>query len=204
MPTGHKLDLYKKYKGDYVASTKPALITVKRAPYLAITGRGEPGGQAFQAKMSALYGAAFTIKMARKAAGRDYAVCKLEGLWWGKRKTADLWSEPKAQWNWNLMIRVPDFIKQKDLDDAVAALIRKGKGPEVTQVKLETIDEGNCVQMLHVGPYDAEPDTIARMLAFARQQGLSFRGLHHEIYLSDPRRVAPEKLRTILRHPVGC
>ncbi len=202
MAKTEKLDLHKKHKSEYVTPKKPALVNVKPAFYLAITGRGEPGGDVFQAKIGGLYAVAFTMKMAKKAAGRDYKVCHLEGLWWTKRKTDDFATEPKSQWNWKLLIRVPDFIRQEDLDEAVAALKKKGKGKEVTQVRLEAIDEGRCVQMLHVGPYDSEGETVARMLAFAREKGLSCRGPHHEIYLSDPRRIPPERLRTILRHPI--
>jgi hypothetical protein len=101
------------------------------------------------------------------------------------------------------MIRTPDFVGQDDLDQAVAALKAKGKDPSVAEVRLETIDEGQCVQVLHVGPYDAEDAAIQAMADFAVEQGLRLHGLHHEIYLSDPRRMPPERLRTILRHPVG-
>ena len=203
MAAAPKLDLYKKHKDEYLTARKPTLLNVNPASYLTITGQGEPGGDVFQAKLAALYAVAFTIKMTRKTAGRDYAVCKLEGLWWGTRKTGDFTRLPQSQWNFKLLIRTPDFITQRDLGQAVATLKKKGKGPEVAEVKLETIDEGRCVQMLHVGPYDAERPTIDQMLAFARAQGLKPAGPHHEIYLSDPRRVPPERLRTILRHPVA-
>ena len=104
--------------------------------------------------------------------------------------------------NWKLRIRTPDFVKAQHLKTAVAVLREKGKGAEVSEVQLEKLNEGLCVQMLHVGPYDEERKTIALMLAFAEKEGLSFHGLHHEIYLSDPRRVAAKKLKTILRMPV--
>jgi len=187
-----KLDLYAVHKSDYVAPKTPILINVKPARYLAITGKGEPGGEAFQTRLGALYAVAFTIKMAKKFAGRDYKVCGLEGLWWGMPKT----------WNWKLIIRTPDFITPADLKTAVATLRAKGKGREVSEVKLERIEEGPSVQMLHVGPYDAEAPTLKAMEDFAAAQGLKCHGRHHEIYLSDPRRVKPEKLRTILRMPV--
>ena len=110
---------------------------------------------------------------------------------------------PKDQWRWRLLIRTPEFVAAKELAAAAAKLIAKGKPAEVNQVKLETIDEGRCVQMLHIGPYDREGDTVAGMGAFAGEHGLKFAGPHHEIYISDPRRVAPEKLKTILRLPVA-
>ena len=201
MPTVDKLDLYKLHKADYVAPRKPTLLNIAPATYLAITGRGEPEADAFQTGIAALYSVAFTIKMSSKFAGRDYTVCKLEGQWWAD-KSAEVFSQPKDQWHWKLLIRAPDFISQEHLDSAQHKLLAKGKPPETRQVKLETIEEGQCVQMLHVGPYEAEGQTIAAMKAFAKEQGLTFHGRHHEIYLSDPRRVPPDRLRTILRHPV--
>lgn len=202
MARAEKLDLYKRHAAEYVAPKSPELVRTKPARYLAITGKGAPGGEAFQAGLGALYAAGFTIKMARKAAGRDYAVCKLEGLWWGERKGGDFSRLPPSRWNWTLLIRVPPFVSGKDLRAAQAALRDRGKGPEIDEVRLERLDEGLCVQMLHVGPYREEGETVAAMKAFAKERGLTFHGLHHEIYLSDPRRVPEERLRTILRQPV--
>jgi hypothetical protein len=202
MKTQEKIDLYRLHKNDYAAPKKPVLLDVAPATYLAISGKGEPGGDVFTASIAALYGMAYTIKMTRKfAGGRDYAVCKLEGLWWSDSSTcfAQL---PRDQWQWLLCIRTPDFIIYEDLDKAAAVLRKRGKGEDVKRVTLATLAEGKCVQMLHVGPYDQEGRTIAIMQAFADKQGFELHGRHHEIYLSDPRRVAPEKLKTILRHPV--
>jgi hypothetical protein len=156
----------------------------------------------FQKKLGALYNVAFTIKMEKKFAGQDYAVCKLEGLWWVTDATKEFMEVPKSQWLWKLMIRVPEFIGAKELKDATSKLREKGKPAEVSEVKLEKYAEGLCVQVLHVGSYDEEAGTIAKMKEVAGENWLSFHGLHHEIYLSDPRRVAPARLRTILRHPV--
>jgi hypothetical protein len=193
-----KLDLYKLHKTEYAAPRKPVLIHVKPAQYLTIEGRGAPGGARFQACIGALYGMAFTIKMARKFAGKqDYAVCKLEGQYFG-----DLSAMAKDDWSWKLLIRTPDFIAAKDLESAVAVLLKRGKTAEVKEVKIETFHEGECVQMLHVGPYDKECESIAIMRQFAEAAGLMLAGPHHEIYLSDPRRVPPERLKTILRQPM--
>jgi hypothetical protein len=193
-----KLDLYKLHKAEYAMPRKPVLLRVKPAQYLTIEGHGAPGNARFQACIGALYGMAFTIKMARKFAGKqDYAVCKLEGQYFG-----DLNTIPKDNWNWKLMIRTPDFIARPDLESALAVLLKRGKSPEVKEVKLETLEEGDCVQMLHVGPYDRESESVALMRRFAEAGGLSLAGPHHEIYLSDPRRVPPERLRTILRQPM--
>ena len=203
MAKADKLDLYKEHKADYVASKKaPVLVEVPPASHLAITGQGEPGGEAFTAKVGAMYSMAFTIKMTRKFAGLgDYKVCHLEGLWWWTGK-GDFFDQPREKWCWKLLIRTPDFVKSADLNKAKQALEAKAKPPEFNEVKLESIEEGLCVQMLHVGPYSTEPETIQLMRQFAAENGLSFHGLHHEIYLSDPRRVPPERLRTILRNPV--
>jgi hypothetical protein len=124
----------------------------------------------------------------------------LEGQYWCKK--ADFCRVPKEQWRWNLLIRTPDFVTQNELDQAAETLLKRGKTASVREVKLETITEGRCVQMLHIGPYDREPETIALMKAHAEKEGFTFHGRHHEIYLSDPRRVAPERLKTILRIPI--
>ena len=202
MAKSDKLDLYKIHKAEYEAPKKPALVKVGPAKYLTFAGRDKPGGPVFQAAIGALYAMAFTIKMAKKFAGQDYKVSHLEGLYW-TASGKDLLEEPGQEMEWKLLIRVPDFITARDLKGALAQLQARGKAPEAAQVKLETIREGRCVQMLHVGPYCDEPLTIAQMKGLAEQEGLALEGPHHEIYLSDPGRVAAEKLRTILRYPVG-
>jgi hypothetical protein len=202
MAKAKKYNVYKEHQADYITPKAPTLVETKPARYLAIASRGDPKGKLFPAKMGALYNVTFTVKMAQKFAGRDYSVSKLEGLWWPDAKYRAFMDAPPDTWNWKLMIRVPEFITAKEVDGAIAKLQKKGKPAEVAEVRLETLDEGRCVQMLHVGPYDAEAKTIAAMTAFAQAKGLAYHGLHHEIYLSDPRRVAPARLRTILRHPV--
>ena len=151
--------------------------------------------------VSALYAVAFTLKMAEKFAGHDYKVCHLEGQWWAE-DGSDFRSHQPKEWMWKLLIRVPDFITQKELDSAIQTVIVKGKVALAGEVKLERLTEGRCVQMLHVGPYAAEKPVVERMHQMAEGKGLHLRGPHHEIYLSDPRRVPPERLRTILRYPV--
>jgi hypothetical protein len=203
MTATDKIDLYKQHKDQYASAKKPVLVTMDEATYLTITGRGAPGGPQFADRIGALYSAAFTVKMTHKFAGQqDYAVCKLEAQWWLDGESCDFAKTPKEKWNWRLMIRTPPFVEQKELDDAVRKLVAKGKAPSADQVKLESVTEGLCVQMLHVGPYEEEDRSLCAMNAFAEQQGLALHGRHHEIYLSDPRRVPPEKLKTILRMPV--
>ncbi|HJQ64907.1 MAG TPA: GyrI-like domain-containing protein [Gemmatimonadales bacterium] len=195
-----KLDLYKQLKSEYVTPRMPALVSTTPARYLTVSGRGDPNGEDFQTAIGSLYGVAFTIKMAKKFAGRDYAVAKLEGLWWGGVRGKLLIDSPIRTWQWKIMIRVPGFVTATDLRRARAALIARGRRPGA--VRLEQLREGRVVQLLHVGRYDREHESIGRMREFARARGLRLHGRHHEIYLSDPRRVAPTKLRTILRHPV--
>jgi antitoxin component of MazEF toxin-antitoxin module len=195
-----KLDLYKLHKAEYVAKRQPALVQTHPARYLAIAGAGRPGDATFTAQIGALYAIAFTVKMRRKFAGlQDYAIGKLEAQWLDDPAT---FASRDVPWRWRLLIRSPDFLKPADLATAATALLDKGKPATVKEVALTTLDEGACVQMVHVGPYDHEPESIALMQAFAADKGLAFAGPHHEIYLSDPRRVPPERLKTILRMPV--
>jgi hypothetical protein len=198
-----KLDLYAKHKDEYVASAnKPGLVRVGPARYLSITGRSAPGADEFTRAIGALYNVAFTIKMACKFAGQDYTVTKLEGLWSLDAEGGDP-SSLATVWNWELVIRVPTFVTEKEVRATIDDLIRKGKSAEVAKVRLVDLREGECVQMLHVGPYTAEKPTLDKMREFAGLAGRRFDGRHHEIYLSDPRRVKPEKLKTILRQPVA-
>jgi hypothetical protein len=161
-----KLDLYQTNKAEYVAPRDPVLLRVAPATYLGIAGRGAPGGDAFQQAIAALYGVAFTVKMARKLAGRDYGVCKLEGLLWADSGRS-LTTQPKDQWSWRLLIRTPDFIGKPEIEAARRRLAEKGKDPLFKHVELTPLDEEPCVQTLHTGPYDREPETVARMEAFA-------------------------------------
>lgn len=198
-----KIDLFKEYKAEYKATAEPAFVKTGPAQYLMIDGQGAPGGTVFEECIGALYSMAFTIKMTRKFAGLgDYTVCKLEGLWYTKDGSDDFANIPKDKWLWTLMIRTPECVKKPDMDKAVKVLLDKGKTEAVKDVRLESLKEGRCVQVLHVGPYDKVAEAVEKMQNFAEENGLFFTGKHHEIYLSDPRRVAPEKLKTIVRRPV--
>ncbi len=198
-----KLDLQRAHRSDYAAPREPTLLTIAPARYLAITGRGAPASPAFVDAIGALYGVAFTIKMRSKRAGRDYGVAHLEGLWWSSAPSRGVFASAPSRLCWQLLIRTPDFVAARDLRTAQQELLGRGRTPLVLDVKLVRLGEGRCVQMLHVGPYASEPATFAAMEGLASANGLAFRGPHHEIYLSDPRRVAPERLRTILRQPVA-
>jgi len=198
-----KLDLYAKHKNEYLASAKkPSMVRVGPARYLSVAGRTPPNSEEFHRAIGALYTVAFTLKMSRKAAGQDYTVTKLEGLWTLDSADADP-ASPSTVWSWDLMIRVPPFVTEREVGATIDGLIAKGKPADVRSVRLVDLKEGECVQMLHVGPYTAEQPTLAKMKEFADLAGRTISGRHHEIYLSDPRRVKPDKLRTILRQPVA-
>lgn len=184
-----KLDLYREHSADYAARLDPAIVNIARCQYLAIDGAGAPGGEEFEVCIRALYGVAFTTRMTRKLEGHDYAICKLEGL------------RPDAE-KWTLLIRTPEFVGKQLVDAAIRKLLQKGKTLPVQTVRLLPLREGWCVQALHVGPYREESFTLAKMAGCALQAGMEFSGTLHEIYLSDPHKVAPQKLTTILRQPL--
>jgi len=198
-----KLNLVKQFKDAYTASAKKVKeLQLAPAQYLSIRGKGAPGEEAFSERIAALYGMAFTIKMTRKFKGLgDYVVSKLEGLYW-LEDGQSFDQVPKHEWRWDLLIRTPEFVVTADLRRAIETLEAKGKPGPFAQVELRTLKEGHCVQMMHIGPYDQEGETMAKMQRYASEQKLQFHGHHHEIYLSDPRRTAPDRLKTILRHPV--
>jgi hypothetical protein len=192
-----KLDLYAKHKNEYLASAMVSLVRCGPATYLAYDGRGKSGAdQVFGTGVGAMFAVAFAVKMAFKAAGKDYAITKLEAQWWREPSATD------ELWNWTLLIRVPPFVTPKEVLSAHDALVAGGKPEDVRNVKLIELHEDTCVQIMHVGPYTDEARSIAKMKAFAEISGRQFTGKHHEIYMSDPNKVAGDKLRTILRQPV--
>ncbi len=197
-----KLDLYRLYAAEYAAPRAPALVATKPGRYLAIAGSGDPNAPAFGEKVGALYAVAYAVKMARKKAGRDFKVAGLEGLWWGVGGNGWMIEQPRDGWRWKILIRMPAFVTAAEVSAAAKRLLAKGKAKAIGRVTLERLAEGRSVQMLHVGPYAREGPTMDAMLAFATSKGLKYTGRHHEIYLSDPGRTPPAKLRTILRHPV--
>ena len=203
MTTSEKLNLLKEHKAEYRATSRPVMVEVSEGSYLRVSGRGAPGSELFERRVEALYGMAYTLKFISKSGGRDYAVSKLEGLYGIDGQTvAELSDLDKAEWNWRLLIRVPDFLTTAQLEEARHTLRKKGKEGDFDAVCLDLVHEEACVQMLHVGPYDQEEETLAAMQGFAEAKGLAPYRWHHEIYLSDPRRIPPERLRTILRRPV--
>lgn len=197
-----KIDLFKLHKADYISPKTPKLVHIKNAFYLAIDGVGVPGGDAFNDAVEALYAMAYTVKMTRKKNGLgDYAICKLEARYWSVNEQC-LSEQDKNDWQWQLMIRTPSTVNENDLVQASTVLLNKGKTASVQKVRLIEHIFSDCVQVLHVGPYEDEPVSIQAMLAFATEHKVSATGEHCEVYISDPRRIPAERLKTILRMPV--
>lgn len=208
MPT--KLDLRKDLKYLYYPSAKkPQVVEVPEFNYLMLDGvvaAGTPVAEApgFQEALQALYGIAYTLKFAAKQDKDnpvDYPVMGLEGLWWIEDGMFDF--AKKVPWYYTLLMLQPGFITAEMVEAARGQVIKKrGGSPELERVRFEAFREGRCVQMMHIGPFADEPRTLAVMEAYAAEHGYTYCGKHHEIYLSDFRRTAPEKLKTILRHPI--
>ncbi len=196
-----KTDLVKQDKAYYAAKKKPEIREFGVLNFLTLLGKGEPAGIEFTKAIEALYPLAYGVKKIYKAMEMDFAVPKLEGLWWVKSDQPAL-EVPRSEWYWKLLIRMPDFVADKMVEQAKIEVIKK-KGIELVQeIRFEEIREGKCVQIMHIGPYSTEPETIQQMDDFMTENGWIENGLHHEVYLSDPRKTAPEKMKTILRQPV--
>jgi hypothetical protein len=199
-----KLDLRKDLKKLYSASTRAVeLLEVPTMSYIMVDGSGDPNtSAAYRDSIDVLYTLSYTLKFAiKKEEAIDYPVMALESLWWLQGdKSVDL--SDKNSWNWTSMIMQPECVTQSWFQRAVATAKEKKDLPSLSRARLETFHEGLSAQILHVGPYSAEAPTIAKIHAFMTEKGYVPSGRHHEIYLSDPRRSAPEKLRTVLRQPV--
>ncbi len=194
-----EINLYK------ASPKKSAIIKVPATKYLMIDGMGDPNtSKEFQDAIQALYPLAYTIKFGRKKQGKesDYKITPLEALWWSNDPKAFSSGGDKSKWKWTAMIAQPDFIGQSDLKSAAKEAFAKKQLPAINSVRLEKFLEGPAVQMLHVGPYSTVGSTIEQLHVFARESGYEITGKYHEIYLGDPRRSAPEKLKTILRQPI--
>ena len=204
-------DFKKEYKEFYLPKNKPEIVTVPRASYVAVRGQGDPNaeGGAYQAAIAVLYAVAYTLKMSYKTDYRiegfyEYVVPPLEGFW--RQEGVDgVDYANKAAFRWTSVIRLPDFVTEKDLRWAVETATKKKK-LDCSAAEFLTIEEGLCVQIMHQGPYDDEPATVAVMDRFLKENGyvndFSDRRLHHEIYLSDARKVEPAKWKTMIRHPI--
>jgi hypothetical protein len=200
------LDLKRELPQLYRATAQPAFVDVPELPFLAVDGSGDPNTAAEYAEaVQALYTVAYTLRFAleRRADGVDAPVMPLEGLWWAPDPSAFRTGD-RGAWRWTMLIRQPEQVTGGDVADAVAQAQRKKGLPGLDRVRLERYAEGRAAQVLHVGPYAAEGPTIERLHRFIAEQGYRLSGKHHEIYVGDPRRSAPERLRTILRQPVAA
>lgn len=204
-------DFKKEYKELYLPNKTPSIIEVPRMSYVAVRGFGDPNEEdgAYKRAVGLLYDVSYTLKMSYKGSRKiegyfEYTVPPLEGFWWQDGVDGIDYSQ-KSSFNWISAIRLPDFVSREDFEWAVNEAQRK-KGIDCSTAEYLTVDEGLCVQMMHIGPYDSEPESVALMDSYLSDNGFqndfSSSRLHHEIYLSDPRRTAPEKLKTIIRHPI--
>lgn len=204
-------DFKKEYKEFYLAKNEPQIVLVPPMNYVAVRGTGDPNeeGGAYKAAIAVLYAVSYTIKMSKLGDHRidgyyDFVVPPLEGFWWQDGVQGVDYTS-KASFHWISVIRLPDFVTQEDFDWAVAEATRKKK-LDCSIAEFMTIDEGKCVQIMHIGPYDDEPATVAVMDQYLAANGyendFSLTRMHHEIYLSDARKIAPEKWKTVIRHPI--
>lgn len=204
-------DFKKEYREFYMPKNRPEIVNVPKANYIAVKGTGDPNedGGAYRQSIAVLYSIAYTLKMSYMTDYRiegffDYVVPPLEGFWWQDNAEGFDYND-KSAFNWISVIRLPDFITRKDFEWAVETATRKKK-LDCSSAEFVTIAEGLCVQIMHIGPFDNEPATIALMDEYLAENGyvndFSETRLHHEIYMSDVRKVAPEKWKTVIRHPV--
>ena len=204
-----KLDLTKKYKTYYTAKTKPELVQIEVAQFISICGKGDPNDKPFSDNIEALYSTAYTLKFIYKAIEKDFVVSKLEGLWWfdeakyiEKDMVTTTVAVPRSEWEYRLLIRLPDFVTKQELEKAKETVLSK-KGIQLAKhIEFHEMTEGKCVQMLHLGPFSTEPATLKQIQNFCETNALTKNGFHHEIYLSDFRKTESDKLKTILREPV--
>ncbi|WP_420098219.1 GyrI-like domain-containing protein [Corynebacterium sp.] len=193
------LDSYRARRGEF------RILDVPPLRYIMVNGHGDPNtSPAYTSALEALYPVAYSMKFASKRElGRDYVVPPLEGLWWAEDMSSFTTGRDKSRWDWTMMIMTPDWIDETLFTTAVRAVAAKSAPASLGDVRLETLSEGRCVQTLHIGSFDDEAAVLERMHhGFIPDNGLRLRGTHHEIYFSDPRKTAPEKLRTLLRQPV--
>lgn len=204
-------DFKKEYKEFYMPPNKPQIVDVPKANYIAVRGKGDPNeeGGAYQKAVGVLYSVAYTLKMSYKSDYKiegffEYVVPPLEGFWCQEGVVGVDYSD-KSTFNWISVIRLPDFITEDNFNWAVETASKKKK-TDCSSAEFLTVHEGLCVQMMHIGPYDDEPATVAAMSTFLKENGyiidINENRKHHEIYLSDPRKIAPEKMKTVIRHPI--
>lgn len=204
-------DFKKEFKEFYMPKNKPEIVTVPSTNYIAVRGTGNPNEEdgAYQKALGVLYAVAYTLKMSYKSDYKiegffEYVVPPLEGFWWQDNVDGVDYSD-KSTFHWISVIRLPDFVTQEDFNWAVQTATKKKK-LDCSSAEFLTVDEGLCVQIMHLGAFDDEPKSVAMMDAYLQENGyandLNDKRLHHEIYLTDARKVVPEKWKTVIRHPI--
>lgn len=205
----NKLDYKKQYKDLYMPKNKPSLVEVPPMNFIMVDGKGDPNSEEYQKSVSVLYALTFTIKMSKMGGMKpegyfEYVVPPLEGLWWCSNGKFDF--EKRDNWIWTSMIRQPEFVTEEVFKWAVNECKKKKLGVDVSKARFESFTEGLCVQIMHIGPYADEPASTEKINDFINENGFidvtGNKRKHHEIYLSDPRKTAAERLKTVLRHPV--
>lgn len=196
-----KLDMTKAYPEYYKAKLTPQLVDLEPYHYLTTEGVSAPEDPLFNSAIEQCYAVAYGIKFICKAQGMDFTVPKMEAFWW---VTGDLpYDEtPRSEWHWKIMFRMPDFVGDAEFNQAVTASLNKGKLSANHQLAFEEVHEGRSVQIMHLGSYENEKESLDKLHVFMKEYGLEMNGHHHEIYLSDPRKTPEEKLKTILRYAV--
>ena len=198
-----KIDLKRTLREVYTAKRDPHLVDVPEMGFLMVDGEGNPNtAPAYAEALGVLYAVAYQTKFASKAEGTDFVVPPLQGLWWADDMDAFL-EGSRDDWRWTMMILQPAVVDENMVATAIEQVAAKKDLPVLDRVRLEVYEEGAAAQLMHIGPYSEEAPNIERLHRFIEDSGKQRRGLHHEIYLSDPRRAAPEKMKTIIRQPVG-
>lgn len=196
-----KVDLKKQFKDLYNPPITPVIVDVPGFNFIAIEGKGDPNtSREYQDALETLYGLSYTIKFDLKKQGKDYTVMPLEGLWWTEQKILDL--KDKSSFCWISMIMQPEFVTKNHFESAKESLRKKKNPASLDKAYWFVYKEGKSAQIMHIGPFDNEPPTIEKLHSFIDEKGLKISGKHHEIYLSDFRKTAPDKLKTVIRYPV--
>lgn len=199
--TMQKLDLRKEYASYYKTGKDPQLVNLNEGKFLSLSGIGAPEGELFQKSIETIYPVAYTIKKYYKQLEKDFVVPKLECFWWVE-SDVPFAETPRKEWFWELLIQMPEYVDTLKVDDAIAEVIKKKNISLANEVYLKKINEGQAVQMMHIGSYEEEQVTIENIFEYMELKNLEINGHHHEIYISDPRKTAQEKLQTIIRYAV--
>ncbi len=196
-----KLDLIKADKDYYKAGREPVIVNVKPYNYLMINGVSAPEDVRFLEAIEAIYSVAYTVKFQYKSKEKDFVVPKMEAQWWAEGPLT-FEQTPREEWHWNIVIPMPEYVEAEEVESAIQISIEKKQQSQISEVEFKPLNEGRSIQVLHVGSYEEEGPTLEKIFAFAAEEGLEINGHHHEIYITDPRKTAVEKLKTIIRYPV--